>query len=657
MPGMLLRLGMRTPVRALVEIVALACLALLLCVDKGWTAGPTLARLSFWVPPERMGEFAAVYEAKILPVLRHHGLISYSEQGRGTPENVYSRLFVFHSPSEATDRHRTLENDQTWNTMLRELGEEFGLTGPDDTIGHRFGLYAAPVGSGRVASVGSGHTVGADHRSDVWHSYKMTEGISDVSVYGISRDREGHLWFGTSVGASRYDGQSFTTFTTHDGLETNMVRAISQAKAGHLWFGTLIGASRYDGQNLVTFTTRDGLGSNLIFSILQDRKGFVWFGTGDGLTRYDGETFTVFTTEDGLADNQVWNIFQDRVGHLWFGTSGGVSQYSGSAFTTFAKQHGLVDDRVYSITQDRDGYLWFGTSDGVSRYDGQTFRSFGVEDGLAGGAVWSIYQDVNGYLWFGTKSGISRYNGQMFQTIAHREGLQSNSVLSIFQDEKGDLWFGTAGAGVTVYRPSTLQKPHVFIDAVMADRRYQNLSALSIPSSVDLVAFEFHGTSLRNAPDAIAYRYRLTGYDADWQTTSVRWVEYRDLPMGRYTFEIHATEDDLVSETSVTVALNVGLPYRQIGLVSILCLILAGIWLIARASHRDRSSQGSPAEPEKNDNDRIREWVMEHIQAELRGRISLMKKEETDEFYRADHGRAELPEAGPDAHDGLGVLG
>ena len=117
--------------------------------------------------------------------------------------------------------------------------------------------------------------------------------------------------------------------------------------------------------------------------------------------------------------------------------------------------------------------------------------------------------------------------------------------------------------------------------------------------------------------------------------------------MGRYTFEIHATEDDLVSETSVTVALNVGLPYRQIGLVSILCLILAGIWLIARASHRDRSSQGSPAEPEKNDNDRIREWVMEHIQAELRGRISLMKKEE-DLVGIAEEMIGELSSAGMD---------
>ena len=30
---------------------------------------PTLARLSFWVPPERMGEFGDIYQERLLPVL------------------------------------------------------------------------------------------------------------------------------------------------------------------------------------------------------------------------------------------------------------------------------------------------------------------------------------------------------------------------------------------------------------------------------------------------------------------------------------------------------------------------------------------------------------------------------------------------------------
>ena len=33
---------------------------------------PTLARLSFWVPPERMAEFAQVYKEQVTPILKKH---------------------------------------------------------------------------------------------------------------------------------------------------------------------------------------------------------------------------------------------------------------------------------------------------------------------------------------------------------------------------------------------------------------------------------------------------------------------------------------------------------------------------------------------------------------------------------------------------------
>ena len=42
------------------------------------TAIPTLARLSFWVPPERMAEFATDYEEKVIPILKRHGLVESS---------------------------------------------------------------------------------------------------------------------------------------------------------------------------------------------------------------------------------------------------------------------------------------------------------------------------------------------------------------------------------------------------------------------------------------------------------------------------------------------------------------------------------------------------------------------------------------------------
>ena len=84
------------------------------------------------------------------------------------------------------------------------------------------------------------------------------------------------------------------------------------------------GVSKYDGKSFTTYTTAQGLANNCVWSILEDKKGNLWFGTwGGGVSRYDGKSFTTYTTEQGLADNFIMSILEDKEGNLWFGTDGG----------------------------------------------------------------------------------------------------------------------------------------------------------------------------------------------------------------------------------------------------------------------------------------------------------------------------------------------
>ncbi len=469
------------------------------------------------------------------------------------------------------------------------------------------------LASNRVLSVlqdGEGHlwvgTAGGVSRYDgeTFTTFTTQDGLADSGVWSIFQDREGVLWIGTGSigsgggGVSRYDGETFTTFTTQDGLAHNAVISIFQDREGSLWFGTAGGGvSRYDGKTFTTFTTQDGLAHNRVNSIFQDREGLLWFGTsGGGVSRYDGKTFTTFTTQDGLAHNRVNSIVQDREGSLWFGAGdaggGGVSRYDGETFTTFTTQDGLANDAVNLIFQDREGLLWFGTWDGVSRYDGETWTTFTTADGLAGDRVYRITQDRKGHLWFGTLGGVSRYDGQTFQTLTRRNGLPSNDTQVVFEDRDGAIWIGTP-KGLTRFRPPPAWSPPVFIDAVVADRRYERTSELALPSTVGLTAFEFRGISFKTPPDAMVYRYRLAGYDAGWQTTHDRRVEYQDLPRGTYTFEVEAVDRDLVySEAPATVALRVHLPYERIGFLSVLGIAVAlVIWQTVRVIRRDRRLQ------------------------------------------------------------------
>jgi len=60
--------------------------------------------------------------------------------------------------------------------------------------------------------------------------------------------------------------------------------------------GELEGAiTRYDGMNWQTFTTADGLKSEIIVSIAGDGEGNVWFGTFfDGIMHYNGSIWDTF---------------------------------------------------------------------------------------------------------------------------------------------------------------------------------------------------------------------------------------------------------------------------------------------------------------------------------------------------------------------------
>ena len=137
--------------------------------DRGGSSRtvPTLARLSFWVPPARMAEFEAAYEAKVLPILKRHGLTPSSERGRATPDSIFSRLFEMKTPSEVADKQKAFQGDSTWTAALQGLGARFGA--PDSLVRSAFGIYVAPAGPGKVVPAGRG--------TGYWRIYDVTDGL------------------------------------------------------------------------------------------------------------------------------------------------------------------------------------------------------------------------------------------------------------------------------------------------------------------------------------------------------------------------------------------------------------------------------------------------------------------------------------------------
>ncbi len=66
--------------------------------------------------------------------------------------------------------------------------------------------------------------------------YDTKDGLPSETVYDISQDKDGFIWFATENGLSRFDGKNFKTFTTKDGLPDNSILKVHGDNTGRVYF-------------------------------------------------------------------------------------------------------------------------------------------------------------------------------------------------------------------------------------------------------------------------------------------------------------------------------------------------------------------------------------------------------------------------------------
>ncbi len=297
-------------------------------------------------------------------------------------------------------------------------------------------------------------------------------------------DKDGNLWFSISgEGVYRFDGKSFTNFTTKDGLCNNNVGAIIQDKAGNILIGTKNGICKYDGNEFTKYPATDTLS---ITCMLEDKDGNLWFGARNkGVYRYDGTNLTNFIYEykhpifADKHEKMINDIIQDKKGNIWFSSwnRGGVWRYDGTILTHFLPSadyyafsedersnaysssvtkyvHSpdyITDDMIFSISEDSAGNIWFATRrHGICQYDGKAFTSFIENEAFVSHGIYSILEDKKGNMWFTTDdNGVYCYDGKALKNYTTADGLVHNSVVSMLEDQAGNLWFGTKWFGLS----------------------------------------------------------------------------------------------------------------------------------------------------------------------------------------------------------------
>jgi ligand-binding sensor domain-containing protein len=250
------------------------------------------------------------------------------------------------------------------------------------------------------------------------------EGISPYfRVIEIVEDKAGHIWFGSDE-LIKYDGEKFTVYSEKDGLQDGEIWGLTIDKNGLIWVGSTEGVSHFDGEKFTPFilpetkveNPQPRLSDKLVFKIIEDKNGTMWFATdGNGIFKYNKGEFTHLTNKNGLTDNAA-DIFEDKQGNIWIGTLfGGTSKFDGTTFTNFTKDGIIKGEETGGFYEDRKGNIWFAAENvGVYKYDGTNFTLYTTENGLTSNLVLSIYEDNKGQLWFGTWQGMCIFDGEKF---------------------------------------------------------------------------------------------------------------------------------------------------------------------------------------------------------------------------------------------------
>ena len=117
-----------------------------------------------------------------------------------------------------------------------------------------------------------------------WRSLDLGDGLSHPFVRDIAFGPNGDAWVATDGGVTHFgEGRGIAYTTANSALINDSAKTVAVDLSGAVWIGTPTGASRFDGEHWTTYREEHGLLGHSVLDVLVDAKGRIWFATSDGV--------------------------------------------------------------------------------------------------------------------------------------------------------------------------------------------------------------------------------------------------------------------------------------------------------------------------------------------------------------------------------------
>lgn len=317
-------------------------------------------------------------------------------------------------------------------------------------------------------------------QSMIFDHITIDEGLSNNTIYAITQDSEGFLWFGSRDGLNRYDGYEFRIFKSDPGdslsLPNNNIQALHTARNGDIWIGVRTGGLcvfQKSTQSLDINPLRNSVNINwdetTVVAILEDSHGDIWIGTtGQGVIRVlEGgnkvEHYATFFPETPfeLANDHCFSFAEDKESNIWMGMSEEAVQVFERS-SRKVRSLALVEGHpLYSYRKSlliRGNTLWIGTEgNGLHRYniESRKFTGHYIQSSL----IWDMEEMHDGKIMISTDGqglylfdpvNISFENIRFSPTL--NNSLNTNALYELYIDKDQNVWIGSFNGGVNVFK-------------------------------------------------------------------------------------------------------------------------------------------------------------------------------------------------------------
>lgn len=325
-------------------------------------------------------------------------------------------------------------------------------------------------------------------------NFAIAQGLPQMQVSCMGEDSLGYLWMGTlGGGLTRFDGQTFKTFTIEDGLPNNFIRDLLVLGPDKIWVATQKGVSFYDGRNFTTYkpSADEGILTIKIFNHLDSVFYLLSNETGGVIVRdsiYPQITNPAFLKITKLLKTQDKTFILHSAGeHPELITLDGntlVKENVNNKFTTIFSAFTRNNSTVLSTngglyTRQNNSLVKFSdVSFPVYGYDPVHDQFIGVQNfnlvTTPGDASISIIsplkslflsglQDKEGITWLGSDKGLFKIYPNNFDNLL--TGNERDDPVTAIAMHDNLLWIGTTYQGIKVYKGSELIKKYNFQSA------------------------------------------------------------------------------------------------------------------------------------------------------------------------------------------------